>query len=160
MVASTDLAAEAPADRQAEAKRLAAEADEQLAMVQYVDTSRNIVNYLYWMARCQAERTDDAIQAHKALYEADRAFRDVEFERAHELYEQGFKSWRLLLDAYPPLLGDSGIGEDLVRSVKRYRRCLKELNLQLPQEFILQDVVDEYEQVEPGTKPAKTKEAK
>lgn len=150
-VSPAELALEAPAENLEEAKRLAAQADEVLAAVQYVDTSRNIVNYTYWLARCHAESTDDALLARKSLYEADRAFRDVEFERALELYEQGFKAWRLVLDAYPALVHDSVIGEDLVRNIKRYRRCRKELKLDPVQDFILHDVVKEHEIVEPGT---------
>ncbi|MBL9124363.1 MAG: hypothetical protein JNG90_12080 [Planctomycetaceae bacterium] len=155
VVTSQNLAKAAPPEKRSAAQKLADEADQKLALVQYIDTSRNIVNYLYWLARCQAERTDTALAAHQALFEADKAYRDVEFELAVELYEKSFQSWRKLLDEYRPLMADSALGEDLVRSIKRYERCLKELKQDFPQPFILQDVRDEHEMVEPGTQAPK-----
>jgi hypothetical protein len=150
LVTPADLAEAVPAEHRKEAKRLAADADEQLQMANYIDTSRGIVNFAYWGDRCNAERTQEALDARKAIYEADQAFRDVEPERALALYEQGFQSWRKVLDQYPTLIEDGMIGDDLVRATNRYRRCLKQLEQEPPKVFILQDVLKLHEQYTPG----------
>lgn len=150
IVTPADLAEVVPENHRAEARRLSALADEQMRLAQYIDTSRNIVNFLYWSDRCNAERTQPALDARKAVYDADQAYRDVEPERALELYEQGFKLWRQVLDQFPSLVEDGTIGDELVRATNRYRRCLKQLERELPEDFILRDVLKLHEPYEPG----------
>ena len=57
---------------------------------------------------------------------------------------QGLEKWRKVLDAYPKLLEDTNLTDELANSIQRYRSVLDQLDQEFPQPFILQDVLDAY----------------
>jgi hypothetical protein len=108
-----------------------------------LDNWRNVVKYTYWNERCKAEATEDAIEGRRAIYEADRAFRDeAELEKARDLYVTGMGHWRKVLDQYPVLKTDPTVGEGLADVIMRYQDCLRQLDETLPEPFVLADVME------------------
>jgi hypothetical protein len=142
-----EIASRSPQAAQIEAVKVAADilrADERRGEI---DTSRNIVNYAYWLARCQAEKTPAALEARKLLYQAQRAQLEVELEAARESYEQGFQKWKQVLDENPVLARDGITAEEIIDDINAYRRCLKELDEPFPTDFPLNDLLKEFEHV-------------
>ncbi len=113
-----------------------------------IDTNRTLVNYDYWRLRARFEQEPITIQAREALYKADRAFAaGTDLVGAKKEYEQGYALWRKVLDdkRWPQLKQDDGLGEDLARSIRRYRRVLERRDEPFPRNFILQDVFSTYD---------------
>jgi hypothetical protein len=126
----------------AAALRAAEEAMQADEMARITDNEREIVNYNYWTLRCQIEPDDDTLEARKAMYDGDRAFGKADLLKTNELYVQGLKKWRTVLDRYPGMLKDTNLVEDLVASIGHYRNNLRQMSEDFPDSFILQDVVD------------------
>jgi hypothetical protein len=144
-----EIAARAPQQNKREAIRVATEQLRDRELCDMIDTSRNIVNYGYWLLRCQAEQAPEAINAHKLLYQAEQAQREVELEAARKAYEEGFAQWRKVLDRFPALIEDGITGAEMVDVIKQYRRCLKELDEEFPRDFILADILQKHEPPSP-----------
>ena len=76
------------------------------------------------------------------MYDGDRAFAAAQLPPADELYVEGIKNWRKVLDKYPDLLKDSNLTDDLMESINHYQTILHQLNEKMPEPFLLQDVID------------------
>jgi hypothetical protein len=109
-----------------------------------IDIERGIVNYDYWMLRCRIEPNDETLEARKLVYDADQAFRGAQITAAADSYSAGFRKWRQVLDAYPDLIHDNNLTDELAEAINRYRRVMHQLEGDLPQPFVLQDVLDAY----------------
>jgi hypothetical protein len=147
-VSSTDLAENMPAEKRAEAEKLAKDVDELHRKVRSTKTSRDIVQFIYWRTRCEAECTPDAIKAREVMYDAKQAYlNDIDLDKAKTLYEESFTYWRTVLDKFPLLLNGRVVTDDLVGPVylpggiRYYEQVLKKLDLKFPEDFILKDVV-------------------
>ena len=103
------------------------------------------MNYEYWQLRGEVEQDDVTLSARKSIHQGNRAFADADLERARKLYDDGFKSWREVLDKYPELLAQPTFISDLGDVIKVYRRLLDLREEDFPEPFILQDVVDRTE---------------
>lgn len=142
-----EIAARAPQEKQVQAIKLATDqlrAEERRAEI---DTSRTIVNYGYWLARCRAEKEPAAIEARQLLYQAQKAQQEVELEAARKYYEQGFAKWAEVLKDHAIMSEDGITAEEMIDVIKDYRRCLKELDEQFPEDFPLNDLLKEFEKV-------------
>ena len=128
-------------ENHAAALKAAEEATQCDFIARAIDNQREIVNYDYWLLRCQLEPNDDTLAARKLIYDADKAFVAANI-RAPELYVEGFKNWRKVLDAHPALIKDSNFTDELADSVEHYRNALHQIDETLPKPFILQDVLD------------------
>jgi hypothetical protein len=113
-------------------------------MADAIDTERGIVNYDYWILRCEIEPKDEVLEARKLIYDADTAFASAQLLTASEKYVQGIKKWREVLDAYPSLIEDTNLTEELAGSIGHYRSVLHQLDEKFPKPFILQDVLNAY----------------
>jgi hypothetical protein len=111
-------------------------------LARIIDNERSIVNFEYWRLRCEMERTDDALEARKLIFEAEQEFTATHLVAAGEKYEAGLAKWRQVLDAFPALLDESIEMEDLAETISRYREALHQLDKPFPEDFILQDVLD------------------
>jgi hypothetical protein len=89
------------------------------------------------------EQTPDAIAARQAIYEGSRAMSKVDFTTAKDKYEEGLKHWRIVLDAYPQLKNESIVIDELIDIILEYQTVLGHHDLKLPENFVLQDVIDE-----------------
>jgi hypothetical protein len=107
-----------------------------------INIERDVVYYHYWLLRCQIEPNDDTLEARKLIYEGDHAYSAAQLVKSAELYSQGMKKWRKVLDDHPDLLKDSSLSDPLVESINHYRSVLHQLDEKFPSPFILQDVLD------------------
>ncbi len=129
-------------ENRAAAVRWADEAAQAEFVARAIDTDRDIVNYDYWVLRCQIEPTDETLSARKLFYDADQAFLAADLVKSSELYEEGLTKWRQVLDAHPKLLDDPTLSDELTDSIKHYRSVMHQLDRKFPSSFILQDVVE------------------
>lgn len=103
------------------------------------------INFHYWKVRCKAESTPAALEARRLVYEANEAFvNDADLLTARQKFEQGFKEWRKVLNEFPDLVADSITGANMETQVQHYENVLKQLDLPMPKNFILQDLVDKH----------------
>jgi len=136
------VARAAPADVQARAKDLARQYVEAQETAEIIDRYRDIVNFDFWRAACEAEVTEPALLAREQIWEADREFENARLQTAKKAFEEAFAAWRQVLDASPVLRQDSLSAQDMRDVVDRYRKLLEQLDEPFPKPFVLQDVLD------------------
>jgi hypothetical protein len=136
------VAREAPADVLPKAKELARQYVEARETAEIIDRYRDIVNFDFWRAACEAEVTQPALLAREKIWEADREFENARLQPAKQAFEEAFAAWRQVLDASPVLREDDLSAQDMRDVVERYRKLLEQLDEPFPQPFVLQDVLD------------------
>ncbi len=147
-----EVAENIPAVNREEARELASEAMNYFNKLDFIDNSRNQVNYRYWKVRCEAERTDDALTARRLLYEGDEAYDEgADLQTAREKYEEGLQGWRNVFDQYPMLIEDSITGDELLAVINRYKEILRKSDEPFPEPFVLQDLLDYHFVPQPPT---------
>ncbi len=134
-----------------EAIRLAKQAAEHEQLAMYIRRYRDVVNFLSWRQRAQAEQSPELLSARQLVYQGDRAYAEGDLIPARNLYREAIAAWRKVLDAHKEYIADLVIGEDLMDMIKRYRRILSQLDEPFPQPFILQDIIDEQQKQGGGT---------
>ncbi len=125
-----------------EAIKLADEINEHETLARYIQSYRQIINFVYWRLRAEVEQTEELLAARKALHQGDQAYADTDLIAARNAYRQGLQGWRSVLDKHPSLVKEEITGNDLMDVIKRYRRILGQLDEPFPEKFILQDVLD------------------
>jgi chemotaxis protein histidine kinase CheA len=143
-ISTEEIANRVPAEKRAQAKKLAAVAQENELIAVDIRRSRDIVNFAYWKLRSEVEQEEDALAAREAIFKGTLRFREAANVAAKELFHEGFLKWRSVIDRYPKLLDDSITVDDLMDDIKIYRRILDQLNEQFPDVFILQDVLKKH----------------
>jgi hypothetical protein len=133
---------EAPADVQAKAKELARQFVEAQETAEIIDRYRDIVNFDFWRAACEAEVTEPALLARQRTWEAEREFENARLQPAKKAFEEAFAAWRQVLDAAPVLRQDKLTADDIRDIVDRYKKLLEQLDEPFPKPFILQDILD------------------
>lgn len=146
-VGHREVAERLPQSEREEGRRLALEAEAADELVRRVESYRNTVNYPYWVVRCRAEQTADAMEAHRQIYLGQRAFREADLQTARDAYEAAFRAWYRVLEQYPPLAVDSITGEEIVEVVRQYREILDRLDEPLPDDFPLGPLVEYFEPI-------------
>jgi hypothetical protein len=146
-------------EKRAAAKKLGREAIEHEQLAVFTNRYRATVNFNYWRQHAKTEQEKDVWTARETIYKADGAFAENDFARALDLYRQGLKQWRKVLDAHHEYLTDQTSGEDLMDMIRRYRQVLRQNDKPFPKPFILQDLID-YQQKEYNAAPLDEKEAK
>jgi len=136
------VAREAPADIRDEAIRLARDYQEAFETAQIIRRYRDIVNFDYWRASCEAGITEDLLVAREATWRAQQDFENARLQPAKEAFEEAFAAWRRVLDEYEVLRNDDLTVDDIKEVVGRYRQVLDQLDETFPSPFILQDVLD------------------
>ena len=121
-----------PADKKAEATKLAIEAERLQNLGYWVSQRRDIVNFVYWRTRCEAEQTRNALSAHRFLFNAGVAAPQARFEEAQDDFEEGFEHWRLVLEQFPLLLRDQITAEDMIEHIRKYQKTLGHLDEKFP----------------------------
>jgi hypothetical protein len=107
-----------------------------------INRNRSIVAFEYWRTRVQAERTSEARQARKDVFDANKLFAQGEkFEEARQLYERAWDTWAVLFKRYPDLMGNAE-AQDLIESISHYRDLLGQLDQPFPADFKLNDLLD------------------
>jgi len=128
--------------RRREALKLAEQAAENEQMATYIRSYRSIIKFEYWRRHAQVEQDNQTITARKLIYQGEQAFADGDLPAAEDLYDRGLAAWRKVHDKFPDLLGDEITGDELMELINRYRRILDD---SLPEDFVLQDVIDHHQ---------------
>jgi hypothetical protein len=136
------VAREAPADVKAKAQDLARQFVEANETAEIIGRYRDIVNFDFWRATCEAEVTDEMLKAREATWRAERDFENARLQAAKKAYEEAFEAWRKVLDSSEVLRKDSLTADDIKELVDRYRKVLEQLDEPFPKPFILQDVLE------------------
>ena len=136
------VAREAPDAVRERALQLAREHDEARETATIIERYRDIVNFDFWRATCEAEVTAPALEFREQSWQADRDYRGARLQAAKAAYEKAFAAWRQVLDAAPRLLNDQITADDTAELVGRYRKVLEQLDEPFPKPFILQDMLD------------------
>jgi len=135
-----------------EAIRLAKEAEQLERLASYINIYRSTVNFVSWRERAEAEQTKTLIDARRLIHQGDRAYAEGDLVAARNYYRDAFKNWRKALDQFKSYTSDVVTGEDLMDTIRRYRRILGQLDEKFPQPFILQDVIQQYQGQHGGAK--------
>jgi hypothetical protein len=135
------VAREAPADVKAKAQELARQFVEANETAEIIGRYRDIVNFDFWRATCEAEVTDEMLTAREATWRAERDFENARLQAAKKAYEEAFVAWRRVLDSSEVLRKDALTADDIKELVDRYRKVLEQLDEPFPKPFILQDVL-------------------
>ena len=136
-----EIADKADKEHRVEALRLADAAAAAENQAQIIDRYRDIVNFEYWQRRCEMEQTEDALAARKLVFDADALFRNSDLEVAKAKYDEGLEKWAAVLKAYPQFKDESTFMDDIREVIDRYRKLLDQLDLKLPEDFILKDAL-------------------
>jgi hypothetical protein len=115
-------------------------------LVNVVRRYQEVVNYEYWQNRAAFEQTPQALDARRLLYEGRLAFLNrTDLRGSKAKFEEGFRKWRELLDSpqFKDLVRDQNLGRDLIEAIKRYRRVLDACDEPFPDNFILQDIIEQ-----------------
>jgi hypothetical protein len=136
-----DVAREAPADVRPRAWQLAVEEVEARETAHIIDRYRDIVNFDFWRATCEAEVTEPALRARELTWTADREFAAARLQAAKQAYEEAFRAWREVFDASTILREDQLTADDIAEIVGRYRRLLEQLDEPFPSPFVLDDIL-------------------
>lgn len=107
-----------------------------------IDRYRDIVNFDFWKASCEAEVTESALEARESTWRADKEFDAARLQAAKRAYEQSFAAWRKVLDGSKVLREDPLTADDIAEVIGRYRKLLEQLDEPFPSPFVLQDVLD------------------
>jgi hypothetical protein len=136
------VARQAPSDVRAKAEELARDYTEARERAEMIDRYRDIVNFDFWKACCEAEVTEPALKAREGTWRADTEFAAARLQSAKQAYEESFTAWREVLDASKVLREDPLTADDIVEVVNRYRQLLEQLDEPFPTPFVLQDIID------------------
>jgi hypothetical protein len=147
-VTDREVADRAPEDVRERAVLLAANIETNKQLASHTDAYRNMINYPYWQARCGAEQTRTAVDARQYLYDAGKYLDDADLVNARKTYELAWQGWREIFDQYP-LLMDNVTTDELYDAIKRYRQLLQQLDEEMPEDFILRDLVEMRQQINP-----------
>jgi hypothetical protein len=147
-----EIASRVSEKNKAKAQELAAEIIRLAGLVRVTNSSQDTIQFKYWYIRCEAERTDNCLDARELMYKANQAYLiDTDLESARKLYEQSFEKWALVFKDYPLLMTDRVVQDDLVGpdylpgAIRYYAKVLSNLGLNMPEgkDFILHELVTE-----------------
>ena len=118
------------------------ESDETTGLVHQPRTDEGQLRFLADAGQGRADgRVPGRAESHP---DGDQAFAKGDMIRARPEYEEGLRGWRKVLDdpEFHALVDDVSLGGDLVDVIRRYQKCLDQDDQDLPDPFILQDVID------------------
>jgi hypothetical protein len=136
------VAREAVPEKREEAMLLARDYQEAFETAQIIKRYREIVNFEFWRASCEAGITEDLLAAREATWRAERDFENARLQPARESFEEAFAAWRRVLDQFEILRKDQLTADDIKEVVERYRQVLDQLDEPFPSPFVLQDMLD------------------
>lgn len=130
-----------------------------LADMRTIDKYKGTINYRYWRIRTLAEKDEIAILARQLMDDAQelkrRSIFDDEYvvdpktgekqitkRGALSTFEDCYEKFALLLDQYPRL-SDGALADEVIESLEEYQEMRKIAGLDWPDDFVLQDLIDE-----------------
>ncbi|MCH2369082.1 MAG: hypothetical protein MK324_00930 [Pirellulales bacterium] len=140
-VSEIDIANAMPDGVKDRALALAAEAEAMAIKADAVNYMRSMINYDYWLRRCEMEQLDLAINARKTTAAADELFIAARLQPAREEYEKAWAMWTNIFEKYPSMI-TKDTGQNLMPSIANYVELLSQFDEEVPQGFALQELVD------------------
>ena len=140
IIPEIEIAESMPEAVRNQARRIAMAAEDAAMKVDGIDYMREMINYDYWLKRCEMEQMTLAITARKTVQEADDLFAKARLEEARKLYEIAWVDWRKIFDKYPSMI-TRDTGKNLKSSISNYMELLQQFDEELPENFILQNLV-------------------
>ena len=140
-VSEIDIANAMPDGVKDRALTLAAEAEAMAIKADAVNYMRSMINYDYWLRRCEMEQLDLAINARKTTAAADELFIAARLQPAREEYEKAWAMWTNIFEKYPSMI-TKDTGQNLMPSIANYVELLSQFDEEVPQGFALQELVD------------------
>ena len=130
-----------------------------LADVRTIDRYKGTINYRYWRIRTLAEKDEIAILARQLMDDAQELKRQSIFDDEYVVdpktgekqitrrgalstFEDCYEKFALLLDQYPRLM-DGALADEVIESLEKYQEMRKIAGLDWPDDFVLQDLIDE-----------------
>ncbi|MBT7255377.1 MAG: hypothetical protein HN882_10270, partial [Planctomycetaceae bacterium] len=86
-ISESDIAEAMPIGIRKQARNIAMAAEDAAMKVDGIDYMREMINYSYWLKRCEMEQMTLAITARKTVQQADDLFVEARLEEARKLYE-------------------------------------------------------------------------
>jgi hypothetical protein len=99
------------------------------------------MNYRYWKARSEAERTLNGVTARRLFYEGTKAYKLADFPQAAQKLRQGLEVWKNLMEEFPAYRDDELAKKDTGLIVKRYVRVLRQLEQPVPESFPFKELL-------------------
>ncbi|MBK95718.1 MAG: hypothetical protein CMJ79_08375 [Planctomycetaceae bacterium] len=140
-ISETDVAEAMPEDVKEAAAKIAAEAEEMAMKADAVHYMRSMINYDYWLKRCEMEQLDLAINARKTTAAADDLFVKARLQPARQEYEQAWTMWTEIFEKYPTMISKD-TGQNLMPSIANYMELLSQFDEDIPEDFALQSLVE------------------
>ncbi len=132
---------DAPADVRDRARDLLRKLVEARETGEIIDRYRDIVNFNFWRASCEAEVTETAIKAREATWRGEREFENARLQTARQAFEEAFADWRTVLDGSRVLREDHIFRDDLNEVIDKYKKVLEQLDEPFPKDFVLGDIL-------------------
>ncbi len=140
-VSETDVAEAMPESVKEQALSIAAKAEVEAMKADAVNYMRSMINYDYWLRRCEMEQLDLAINARKTTAVADELFVAARLEPARQEYEKAWSMWTDIFEKYPSMI-TKDTGHNLMPSIANYVELLSQFDEEVPEGFALQALVD------------------
>jgi hypothetical protein len=141
-----EIAARAPVQKSIEAKRIAQRLNGLQDELRLTHSSRQVVNYEFWAARCASGADELNSRARRHLFEAKQLFERTDLEGAKEKFEQSWHEWAGIFKKWPVLLDDAE-NQELATDIEAYVKVLDQLDLRdasggiLPADFPLAELL-------------------
>lgn len=141
LITNAEIAAKAPPEKRAEARKAVLRLDNLQTELSRILSYRQQVNYDYWHVRCVSEQTDEVLGARKGIYEGEKQLQSGSLEAAKATFEDAFQKWQKIYAQYPILEADV-TALDLVPAIKNYFKTLRQLDLEIPKDFVLRGMLE------------------
>ena len=135
------IAEQATSDKRAEAIRIVDRMYEEQNLAHIVEKSYDVIQYGYWLARGDAEKTETAIAARREMFDAEQKMAAFDLDGAVAHYEAAFTNWHELLIRFPKLL-DGILVNDLRDVIEKYLNTLDQIGREPPKPFLLVDLLN------------------
>ncbi len=143
-VTDEEVFREVPPEKAVEGRRLLRLCIEAIQKQRDIAGYRNIVNFGYWLIRCDVEQQQDTIRARLLTREADRQKEIGNPEAALKQYNDAWEIWAKIMEAHPILVDDE-MGQDLFESLANYETVLSQLDMEFPEDFPLKSLWTSYQ---------------
>ncbi|MBI1249099.1 hypothetical protein GC197_14810 [bacterium] len=123
-----------------DAARLANTINEDEFVKGVIDRQKEIVNFDYWRARANSEKTLETLQARELVYQAHEDYKNADLVNARKKYEEAWEKWVKIYDESPTLREDAS-SDILADSMKEYRLLLNQFDEDITPDFPFLDIL-------------------
>jgi hypothetical protein len=109
----------------------------------WIGRYQSTTNYLFWRTKSLAESKTQTADVHRLLYEGEEAFRQADFSRGLELFNEGMAKYEKVLEDFPSLRNEDETLEEALIALHFWRDLLELTETDMPDEYPLQEIWDE-----------------